>query len=186
MAGNKALLICCFVVMVASDPTDVDCNLRQDLSALKNCCAYPKFMFEEFQNQCGRYMPAGAPRISPCLYECIFNVTNTLVDSAIHPHNTKLMLERLVGPNPEFQDAYLNGLLSCTETVKEIMRERKPRKTDQCSPIAVLYGVCARKHVFNHCPSSSWSGTETCEKARLQNLNCQSSKASRGYNNRLI
>ncbi|XP_017068763.1 uncharacterized protein LOC108106303 [Drosophila eugracilis] len=183
MAWNIALLICCSVVLVRSNPTDVDCTRRQDFNTVKDCCAYPTFRFEQFKKECGKYMPVGAPRISPCLYECIFNTTNSMVDGAIDPDNLQLMLEKLFGSNPDFIDAYFNGIMSCTETVQDMISNRRPRsknKTSQCSPTALFYGVCAQKYVFNHCPSSSWSSTELCNLARLQNMNCTSARSSRG------
>ncbi|KAH8348224.1 hypothetical protein KR084_005511 [Drosophila pseudotakahashii] len=191
MAWNIALLICfcCLVAMVRSNPVDVDCNRRQDFNTVMDCCAYPTFRFDEYKKPCGKYMPVGAPRISPCLYECIFNVTNTFVDGAIHPENARTMLEKLFGNNQDFTEAYFNGIMSCTDTVQEMMRNRRPRpqnRTGQCSPIAVFYGVCAQKYVFNNCPSTSWSGSESCEMVRLQNLNCPSLKSSHGSSHRLI
>ncbi|XP_016979695.1 uncharacterized protein LOC108045035 [Drosophila rhopaloa] len=182
MAWNIALLICCLVAMVGSTTTDVDCTLRQDFNTVKDCCAYPTFRFDNFRNQCGKYMPIGAPRVSPCLYECIFNVTNTVVDSVIDPDNARVLLERLFGNNRDFLEAYFNGLMSCTDSVQEMMKNKKPRSNSsgkQCSPLAVFYGVCAQRYVFNHCPPSSWSPTESCEMARLQNMNCPSARSTR-------
>nr|XP_016927970.1 uncharacterized protein LOC108008602 [Drosophila suzukii] len=189
MAWNIALLICCFVAMVRSNPTDVDCSRHQDFNNVKDCCVYPKFRFDEFIKPCGKYMPAGAPRISPCLYECIFNATNTFVDGVIDPDNARMMLEKLFGNNHDFLEAYHNGIMSCSDTVQEMMNSRRTRpqsKTEQCSPFAVFYGVCAQKYVFNHCPSSSWSGNESCEMVRLQNMNCPRTISSRGSSHRLL
>ncbi|EDW91016.1 uncharacterized protein LOC6530378 [Drosophila yakuba] len=181
-----ALLICSLVAMASSIPIDVDCTRRQDFNVVKDCCAYPTFRFDQFKSQCGKYMPVGAPRISPCLYECIFNATNTVVNGAINPDNARLMLEKLFG-NQDFEEVYFNGLMGCSDSVQEMLSNRRPRpqgKTEQCSPFAIFYGFCAQRYVFNHCPSSSWSGTESCEMARLQNMNC--AKPSRGSSRRLL
>ncbi|KAH8245885.1 hypothetical protein KR038_010515 [Drosophila bunnanda] len=183
MAWNKALLICSLVVTVATNPLDVDCTHRQDFQTVSRCCPFPTLRFEQFRKHCGRYMPTGAPKVSPCLYECIFNETRTLVDSIPDPINTRAMLEKLLGNNLDFLEAYLDGVMNCTDTVQEMLKNRRPRHsgaTDHCSPVALFYGICAQKYVFNNCPSSSWSGTETCEMARLENLNCPSVRASRG------
>lgn len=123
-----------------------------------------------------------------CLYECIFNEYKILVDSKPDPLNTRAMLEKLLGNNQDFLGAYLDGVMNCTDTVREMQKSRRPRHSggapDHCSPTALLYGICAQKYVFNNCPSSSWSGTESCELARLENLNCPSARASRGAGNR--
>ncbi|XP_016946430.1 uncharacterized protein LOC108022098 [Drosophila biarmipes] len=190
MAWNIALLICCLAGVVWSNPIDVeDCSRRQDFNNAMDCCAYPTFRFEEFKKPCGKYMPFGAPRISPCLFECIFNATNTIVNGVSDPDNVRLMLQKLIGNNHDFLEAYFNGIMSCSSTVQEMMNNRRPRpqsKVERCSPTAVFYGVCAQKYVFNHCPPSSWTGNESCEMLRWKNMNCPSSKTSRGSGHRLL
>ncbi|XP_017022271.1 uncharacterized protein Obp50c [Drosophila kikkawai] len=183
MAWNKALLICSLVATVATKPLDVDCTHRQDFQTVRGCCSYPTLRFEQFRKQCGRYMPTGSPKVSPCLYECIFNATNILKDSLPDSANTRAMLETLLGNNQDFVEAYLDGMMNCSDTVQDMMKHRRPRHsggTDYCSPVAVFYGICTQKYVFNNCPSSSWSGSESCEMARLENLNCPSARQSRG------
>ncbi|KAH8401628.1 hypothetical protein KR009_006928 [Drosophila setifemur] len=188
MAWFIALLIpLLLAAMVDGNPTDVDCSRRQDISLEKGCCAYPTLRFEQFRKYCGRLMPVGAPRVSPCLYECIFNATNVLVDSELDPVNTRTMLEMLLGSNHDFLEAYMEGMLHCKDTVEDMLLKKRPRYQsgpEMCSPVAVFYGICTQRYVFNNCPSSSWTGSEVCEMARWRNLNCPSARSSRGSSSR--
>ncbi|XP_041449115.1 uncharacterized protein LOC111075899 [Drosophila obscura] len=189
MASHRALMICCSLSaflcssLVASAPADVNCTRRQDFNAVRGCCSIPTFHFEAFGKQCGRYMPDGGPRVSPCLYDCIFNATKILNGSELDVANARSMLQRLLGNNQDFLDVYLDGMLQCPGAVEAMMRARRPRPVagvEQCSPVPLYYGICTTRYVFNYCPSSSWSYTELCETARLQDLNCPTMRASRG------
>ncbi|EDV37548.1 Odorant-binding protein 50c [Drosophila ananassae] len=181
-----ALAICsCLVAVlsvVAGIPLDVDCSRRQNVNTVRGCCAYPTLNFDQFRKQCGKHMPVGSPKISPCLYECIFNATNVLEGSEVNPSNTRSMLERLLGNNQDFLEAYVEGMLNCSDTVEAMLKNRRPRhpQSSECSPVAVYFAICTQSFVFNHCPSSSWAGTDACETARLQSLNCPNNQLSRG------
>ncbi|XP_034655043.1 uncharacterized protein LOC117892731 [Drosophila subobscura] len=191
MDNHRALLICCSLsatlLLVGAVPApavpDVDCARRQDFNAIRGCCNIPTFHFEAFRKQCGKYMPDGGPRVSPCLYECIFNATGILRASEVNVANARNMLQRLLGNNQDFLDVYLEGMLQCSGPVEAMVRARRPRPSSavaKCSPVPLYYGICITRYVFSYCPSSSWSDTEQCETARLQNLNCPTMRASRG------
>lgn len=48
------------------------------------------------------------------------------MDGAIHPDNARLMLEKLFG-NQDFEEAYFNGLMGCSDSVQEMISNRRSR-----------------------------------------------------------
>uniref|UniRef100_B4MQ78 GK21472 n=1 Tax=Drosophila willistoni TaxID=7260 RepID=B4MQ78_DROWI len=162
-----------------------DCSKPPDFSTLQTCCASPTMTFEAFKSQCGKYMPAGSPRLSPCLYECIFNASNTLDGTEINVQNARNMMQKILGNNQGFTDAYTEGLENCSNFVDEMMKYSRRRPpalpgVEVCSSLPVLFAMCSQKYVFVHCPPASWTNSDACEHSKEYSLNCQSTKQSRG------
>ncbi|KRF97949.1 Odorant-binding protein 50c-1 [Drosophila willistoni] len=107
--------------------------------------------FEAFKSQCGKYMPAGSPRLSPCLYECIFNASNTLDGTEINVQNARNMMQKILGNNQGFTDAYTEGLENCSNFVDEMMKYSRRR------PPALPGVECSFECVFNN--TQSLNGT---------------------------
>lgn len=103
--------------------------------------------------------------------------------------NVRPILSKLYS-NQVFVDSYANGFQKCGPIVKQKIEEfkasgRTPRQNpnfmnQQCSPLPLIYGMCAHKYVYIDCPASAWTSTPICENAREYLKTCEPSSGKNG------
>ncbi|KAH8261470.1 hypothetical protein KR044_009608, partial [Drosophila immigrans] len=142
--------------------------------AVSSCCPKPILNFDAFRPSCGKYLQEGKPKISPCLYECIFNSCNVLDGLELNVESGRKILQDMLGSNKEFLDVYVSSLQNCTAKAEMLMkRARRNLRRNNCSTLPVLLSWCTIENAFVHCPSTSWRSSQSCEEARDFMVNCK-------------
>ncbi|XP_030388488.1 uncharacterized protein LOC115634740 [Scaptodrosophila lebanonensis] len=143
------------------------------MKSIKSCCATPAITFDAFKDQCSNYMNKG-PQTTLCLYECIFNATNTLSGTSLNINNARTMLSKIFGDNQDFVNAYAQGMQNCTSSVQEMAsaaKQRPPPPTmmlggQNCSPVPLMY--------------TSWTNSNDCNEAKEYVQNCKNQNKGAG------
>ncbi|KAL7736825.1 hypothetical protein ACLKA6_015665 [Drosophila palustris] len=175
LAKYTALTVCLLARFILTSQTKLDCTKRLDYNTVTNCCARPNFNFDVFRRSCGRFMQEGTPKMSTCLYECIFNTGKVLNGKQINVDNAEKMMQGLLGNNKDFVDVYVRSLQNCTENADKLMKRTRRRTfgKEKCSNVPLFLGMCTVENVFVHCPSASWRNSRLCEEAQDFVLNCK-------------
>ncbi|XP_030561589.1 uncharacterized protein LOC115763249 [Drosophila novamexicana] len=175
MLTKCASVIIWLLANILSGSADIDCSQRLQHNTINNCCAKPSLNFEAFRQSCGRFMADNRKSMSPCLYDCIFNVSQTLTGMQLNVDNAHRLTERLLGTNKEFVDIYATALENCAANESEMLKYKKRRfyGTDNCTLLPLYLGICAAEYVFVHCPSASWTRSRICEEALEYKNTCQ-------------
>ncbi|KAH8370561.1 hypothetical protein KR093_004051, partial [Drosophila rubida] len=141
---------------------------------ISNCCPKPNLNFDAFRPSCGKYMPEGKPKMSPCLYECIFNTNNMMNGLELNVENASKVLQQMLGSNKQFLDVYVESMQNCTANAESLMkRMRRNLRRNNCSTMPIFLSYCTIENIFAHCPSTSWRSSPVCEEARDFVVNCK-------------
>jgi len=85
-------------------------------------------------------------------------------------------MNKVLKDKQQLKDRFAEGFVKCQakeeEIVKTLKRRRFPDKA-KCSPLAMLYGICAYKHVFKNCPDENWTNSSMCNRIRACELSKQ-------------
>ncbi|KAH8410955.1 hypothetical protein KR222_000831 [Zaprionus bogoriensis] len=175
LAVYASIFICLLASIVWAQETEHDCTQRVDYNLVSSCCSKPRLDFDAFRASCGRYMQEGSPKMSPCLYDCIFNASSALSGMQVNVENAQRMMQQLLGNNRSFLDVYVKSLQNCTENASKMLKNVRRRTfgSQQCSQLPLFLGMCTVENVFVHCPPSSWTRSSACETARDFMLSCK-------------
>ncbi|XP_034475679.1 uncharacterized protein LOC117782756 [Drosophila innubila] len=139
-----------------------------DVYSTQSCCRFPDVNFKPYEKRCGHFMLDGL-HIWPCSFECIYKAAGVLNGTQLVLDKVDLMMDQLFKDQQHLKDVFVEGFVKCKskeeEILKTLKRRRFPNKA-KCSPLAMLYGICAYKHVFNNCPNDNWTNSSMCNRIR--------------------
>ncbi|XP_060658773.1 uncharacterized protein LOC132793115 [Drosophila nasuta] len=151
---------------VLAGPTKKACPEKLDIPSTQSCCKLPKIDFKPYEKQCGDLGVNGL-HVWPCGFQCIYKTAGALNGTTLVMENVDAMMATLLKDEEKLKEAFALGFRACTSKEQEIVHTLKRRRfpdSSKCSPLAMLYGVCAYKYVFNNCPTENWTNSSTCNR----------------------
>ncbi|XP_062135202.1 uncharacterized protein LOC133844922 [Drosophila sulfurigaster albostrigata] len=169
-----ALTIWLLASLASVNPAEMDCSKRLDYNTVSSCCPRPNLNFDAFRPSCGKFMQEGKPKISPCLFECIFNSNNVLDGMELNVPNARKVLQDMLGANKDFLDIYVESMRNCSSNTEALMkRMRRNMGQNNCTKVALFLSWCTAENIFAHCPATSWRSSQSCEEAHDFMVNCK-------------
>ncbi|KAH8370560.1 hypothetical protein KR093_004050, partial [Drosophila rubida] len=138
----------------------------------QTCCKLPKIDFRAYEKPCGELGVNGL-HVWPCSFECIYKTAGALNGTQLVLDKVDAMMDTLIKNEDKLKAVFMDGFVACQGKEEEILRTLKRRRfpdSAKCSPMAMLYGVCAYKYVFNNCPTENWTNSSTCNRIRACEL----------------
>ncbi|KAL7736824.1 hypothetical protein ACLKA6_015664 [Drosophila palustris] len=173
MLGLLTILLLSLLSVLAG-PTQKACTERLDIPSTQSCCRLPELNGKAYEKKCGHLMVNGL-YIWPCSFDCIYKASGSLNGTQLQLDKIDQMLTEVFGDQQQLKDRFTEGFVKCNAKEEEIVKTLKRRRfsdKDKCSPVALLYGICAYKHVFNNCPDDNWTNSIVCNRIRA----CERSK----------
>ncbi|KAH8261129.1 hypothetical protein KR044_003824, partial [Drosophila immigrans] len=138
----------------------------------QSCCKLPKIDFGPYEKQCGDLGVNGF-HVWPCGFQCIYKTAGAMNGTTLVLDKVDSMMDKLLVDDDKLKDLFSQGFAACKTKEEEIVHTLKRRRfpdNAKCSPLAMLYGICAYKYVFNNCPTENWTNNSMCNRIRACEL----------------
>lgn len=91
--------------------------------------------------------------------------------------NVRRMNAQVLGESPLLEQGFNEAYVKCADEEEQLVKLIKRRRSAvqaKCSPLAMMYGICAYKHVFLNCPPDNWNNNTHCNRIKACELSRQS------------
>ncbi|KAH8410954.1 hypothetical protein KR222_000832, partial [Zaprionus bogoriensis] len=135
----------------------------------RGCCRVPQINLTTYENgKCSKF-PVDGIHSWPCSFECVFKAANALNGTTLVLQNVHTMNELVLYDGPQMIPVFNNAYDRCFDMeaeIVEIIKRRRSAAHAKCSPVAMMYGICAYKHVFLDCPAEHWTNSTYCNRMK--------------------